>query len=83
MCSSSNGRVVDGAAALSAASCEDSDGDETSAEHNVKKKAKESEEGNATEEAGKDDGEGSVDDSSSRHTLDCLFPFWNIKVVVC
>ena len=83
MRSSSNGRIVDGAATLVASSCEDGDGDKACAEKNVKYKAEESEEGDATEKAGKDDSESSVDDSSSRHALDRLFPFRNILVMVC
>ena len=78
MFSSSNGRIIDGATTLGAASCEDGDGDEASAEKKIKEKTEESEEGDAAKEAGKDDGERSVDDRSSRHTLDCLLPCWNM-----
>lgn len=82
MCSGSNWRIVDGAATFGAASCEDGDGDKASAEKNVKEEAEEREEGDAAEEAGKDDGETRVDDSSSRHTLDRFLPCWNMEVVV-
>ena len=80
--SNSDRRVVDGAATLGAASCENCDGDEASAEENVKNKAEESEEGDAAEEAGKDNGERSVDDGRSRHTLHCLLPCWDMEVMV-
>ena len=81
--SNSNGRVVDSAATLSATSRKNSDGDEASAEQKVKEKAEESEEGDAAEEASQDDGETGVDDSSSRHPLDRLLPFWDVGVMVC
>lgn len=82
MRSSSNRRIVDGATTFGAAFGQDGDGDKASAEQKVKEKAEESEEGDAAEEAGENDGETGVDDSSSRHTLDCLLPFWNMKVVI-
>lgn len=78
MHSNSDGRVVDGAATFGAASCEYGNGDEASAEQKIKEKTEESEEGNTAEEAGKDDGESSVDDSPSSHTLNCLLPCWNV-----
>ena len=81
--SSSNGRIVNGAATLGATSCEDSNGDEASAEKEVKEKAKESEEGDTAEKAGKDDSERGIDDGSTSHTLDGLLPFWNMEVVIC
>ena len=83
MVSNSNGRVVDGATTLSATSRKDSNGDEASAEENVKEKAEESEEGDAAKKARKDDGETGVDDSYSRHPLDRLLPFWDVGVMVC
>lgn len=83
MRASSNGRIVDGAATFGAAFCENGDGDKASAEKNIKEEAEESEEGDAAEEAGKDDGETGVDDSSPSHALDCLLPCWNVEVVVC
>lgn len=82
MRSSSNRRIVDGAATFGATFCEDGDGDKASAEKDIKEEAEESEEGDAAEEAGKDDGETGIDDSSPRHTLDCLFPCWNMEMVV-
>lgn len=66
-----------------AGSCQNSDGYEAAAEKNIKDEAEESEEGDATKEAGKDDGEGSVDDSCSGHTLNRLLPCWNVTMVVC
>lgn len=83
MRSSSNGRIIDSAATFGAASCKDGDSDKASAEKQVKEKTEESEEGDAAEEAGKNDGETGVDDSSTRHTLDRLLPCWNMAVVVC
>ena len=83
MGSSSNRRIVDGAATFGAGFCQNGDGDKASTEKNIKEKAKESEEGDAAEEAGKDDGESGVNDSSPSHALDCLLPFWNMGVVVC
>lgn len=83
MMSSTNWRIVDAAATFVAASCEDSDSYEAAAEKNIEDEAEESEEGDATKEAGKDDGEGSVDDSCSGHTLNRLLPCWNMKMVVC
>lgn len=83
MVASPNRRIVHAAATFGAASGEDGDGDEASAEEEVKEKAEESEEGDAAEEAGEDDGESGVDDSSSRHTLDRLLPCWNMAVVMC
>ena len=82
MVSGSNGRIVDGAATFGATSCEDSNGDEASAEKNVKAEAEESEKGDAAQEAGQDDGESSVDDGPSGHSFDSLLPSWNMGVVV-
>ena len=82
MRSSPNRRIVDGATTFGAGLCEDGDGNKASTEQKVKEKAEKSEEGDAAEEAGKDDGKTSVDDSSSCHTLNCLLPFWNMKVVI-
>ncbi len=79
----SNWRIVDSATAFSAASSEDSDGNEASAEEKVKEKAEESEKGDTTEEASKDDGETSVDDGASGHSLNRLLPCWNMKIMVC
>lgn len=83
MVSSTNWRIVDAAATFVAASCEDSDSYEAATEKNIEDEAQESEEGDATEEAGKDDGEGSVDDSCSGHALNRLLPCWNVTMVVC
>ena len=80
--SNPNRRVVDGAATFGATSCENGDGDEASAEENVKNEAEESEEGDAAEEAGKDNGEPSVDDGGSRHALHSLLPCWDMEVMV-
>ena len=82
MVSGSNGRIVDGAATFVATSCEDSNGDEASAEENVKAEAEESKKGNAAQEAGQDDGECSINDSPSRHAFDSLLPFRNMGMVV-
>ena len=80
--SKSNWRIVDPAATLGATSCEDSDGDEASAEKNVQDKTEESEEGDATEEASEDGSKSRIDDRCSRHTLDRFLPCWNMAVVV-
>ena len=83
MVSSSNWRIIDLPATFGAASCEDSDSYEATAEEKVKEEAEESEESDAAEEASKDDGKSSVDDSCSGHTLNCLLPCWNMTMVVC
>ena len=82
MVSGSNGRVVDGAATFGATSCEDSNGDEACTEEKVKAKAEEGEKGNAAQEAGQDDGKGSVDDGPSRHAFDSFLPSRDMGVVV-
>lgn len=82
MLSLSNRRVVDGAAAFVAGSCEDGDGDETATEKDVEDETEESEKGDAAEEAGKDDSKGGIYDGSSSHTLDCLLPCWNMEVMM-
>ena len=83
MVSGTNWGVVKGAAAtLCAVSCKDGDGDEACAEEDVKKKAEKSEEGDAPKEASEDDGERSIDDRSSGHALNRLFPSWNGTMVM-
>ena len=82
MLPSSDGRVVVGAiAAFITASREDSNGDETSTEANIKHHRDEGEEGDASEEKSEDDGESSVDDGDTRHALGCLLPFWYRRIV--
>ena len=82
MLSRSNRRVVDGAAAFGASSREDGDGDEAATEKDVKEETEESEKGDAAKEAGKDDSKRSIYDRSSRHTLNCLLPCWNMEVMM-
>lgn len=65
MLSRSNRRIVNATAAIFAASCEDCNGNHSTAEADVENYAEEGEESNASKEASENDGESGVDDSSA------------------
>ena len=72
-----DGGIVDTLAGIFTGSCENGNGNEAAAEADVENDAKEGEKGDATKEAREDHSEGGIDDGSSGHALNCLFPSWN------
>jgi hypothetical protein len=80
MISGANGGVVDPTAGILSTPCEDSNGNEGTAEENVKDNAEQGEACDAAKEAGQDDSEGGIDHGSSGHALNCLLPSWNHSV---
>ena len=80
MLAGSNGGVVDTLAGILAASCKNGNGNKGAAEADVENNAKEGEESDAAKEARENHSEGSVDDGSSGHALNCFLPSWNCRV---
>ena len=80
MFAGSNGGVVDTLAGILAAPCQNGNGNKAAAEADVKNNTKEREECDTAKEACEDHSEGSVDDGSSGHALNCFLPSWNCRV---
>ena len=77
MLSRSDRGIINATAFVRATSGQNSDGDEGSAKEDVEEDSDESEKCDSSKKACKNNGEGCIDDGSTAHAFNRLFPFRN------